>query len=244
MGIFLSKNAIEEICEEYAETYIASKSIGSLETEVDIAGLVTDFFKLKVYYVTFAEDSDNTLGHLCDGKEMVRIVIDGKVKEYIFPKNTILLSSRLKDPTEKARRRFTLAHELFHYIDTLMNGYPIEEYMLALSAGRMKNVSLEKIIAEREWRADRGAAALLMPRSLVMKVYHDIVGFEKIPVYGSDMFMPEDREHIYMIADRLGVSFTAMMIRLREFGMFDRHKTSELVMMTINAAIRERNSEH
>ena len=245
MGIFLSKRSIEEICEELAESYMATKSIGTLETEVDIAGLVTGYFKLRVYYVTFADDNDEeTLGHLCDGREMVSLVIDGKAKDYIFPKNTILLSVKLKAPNERARRRFTLAHELFHYIDCLMNGYPIEEYMNALASGRRTSVSLEKIVSDREWRADRGAAALLMPKQLVLKVYHEIVGVEKIAVYGSDTFMPEDRERIFMIADRLGVSFTALMIRLREFGMLAQHKTSELVMMTITAAIKERACEH
>ena len=49
----------------------------------------------------------------------------------------------------------------------------------------------------------------------------------KIPVYGDCVFLPEIKPSMQSMADELGVSFTAMLIQLRKYGLLEERDMAE-----------------
>lgn len=225
-----TKKEIDELCEFIVKAYEGDEYI---EKPVNIAGLATNYFKLKVYYVKFADSTKERLGCISNGTSLYRLIYNEKISSYCFPKDTILLDTSLK--TDRSRRRFTLAHEIYHYIDSIINGnQSAYGYNSKLKEEKMYDMKdLEETLSLDEWAADRGAAALLMPKGLIYATARARFSDEGIPVYGSHMMLPEDKKKIQEMADYLGVSYTALMIRLKELRLFMHHKANEYLTMAM-----------
>ena len=86
-----------------------------------------------------------------------------------------------------------------------------------------------------EWAADRGAAALLMPKNLVYTTARAIIGDYCIPIFGSNIVLDNDKQKIAQMAKYLGVSYTAMFIRLKELRLFNYRSAKEYLKMTMEA---------
>ena len=54
-----------------------------------------------------------------------------------------------------------------------------------------------------------------------------IYGGRRLPIYGSGVLHPREKVIIQKMADSMGVSFTALVIRLRGFGMLNYHPLEE-----------------
>lgn len=76
----------------------------------------------------------------------------------------------------------------------------------------------------RECQADRGAAALLMPATLLRNTCIQFTGNKTIRLYGENVFTTKDKEILQDIAEYLGVSFTALIIRMKQMKMFEKHQ--------------------
>ena len=226
-----TRKEINELCESIIKLYEGEEYI---EKPVDIAGLATKYFKLKVYMVNFAVDNKERLGCITDGKSMYKLIYNGKVGSYSFPKDTILLDKSLKTDSERAKKRFTLAHEVYHYIDNVINGNQSYGYSSDLKESSVYNPDeLQESLSIREWAADCGAAALLMPKGLIHTTIRTIYEESTIPIYGNNMLKAEDKLKIVEMADFLGVSYTALFIRLKELRFFKYHKAAEYLAMTM-----------
>ena len=186
---------------------------------MDIEG-IADSLGLKVRYEELAEDDQRTIGFLADGEAPLEIWRDGKVVSFVFPLGTIVLDSSLKRENEKGKRRFTIAHEVAHYILNRHNPQPCfqrgweSEY----------NYSLEELKEQfnmQESQADKLAAALLMPDFIVVGAMEKEGVAGGIRVYGNSVVTKKDRARLDRIAERIGVSYTALMIRLRQFCLLD-----------------------
>ena len=70
---------------------------------------------------------------------------------------------------------------------------------------------------------------LLMPRFLVDRSLDEFADGKPIPLYGSNVFDPSDKLVLQRMADAMGVSYTALVIRLRGLGLLERHDLSEYV---------------
>lgn len=92
------------------------------------------------------------------------------------------------------RQRFTIAHEIAHYIFEMVQGR--EETILETRSYRHDGVS-------KEFRADSFAADLLMPKELLEKEYNSL-------------FFPTSIE----LSEKFGVSKMAMKKRLKGLGLF------------------------
>ena len=88
-----TRREIDELCESIVQKYEGENYI---EKPVDIAGLALGFFKLKVFYVRFPTEKQDRLGCLTDGKSIYKLIRNGRIGGYSFPKNTILLDISLK----------------------------------------------------------------------------------------------------------------------------------------------------
>ena len=118
---------------------------------------------------------------------------------------------------ESGRRRFTISHECAHYI--MDRAVP--------SAAFHREFDIERIYSQEDFKnlfsfhetlIDRMGAALLMPRFMVRNVVA-MHGFsEGIPVFGDSVMRTTDKLRIKQMANTMGVSFSAFLIRLRELG--------------------------
>lgn len=219
---------IDELCEKLIKEY---EGEGYDEKPVDIIGFVKNFLGLKLLIADFAEDNMNKIGFLANGTDPLKIQHNGKVTEHIFPEKTIVIDRCLTQAHYRSKMMFTIAHEAYHYIDGLMSSSPAvsafhqefdEEYSYSVD-------ELHRFMSIWECQADRGAAALLMPRKLIMNLYDEFTNGECITVYGDNIMTENSREMIRSMAEYLGVSFTALFIRLKHLNLLEFEDFSKFV---------------
>ena len=80
-----------------------------------------------------------------------------------------------------------------------------------------------------EFFADKMAACLLMPRFIIEKAMRNYYKNKLIPVYGNNIFAAEDKVKLRKMADDIGVSYSALVIRLKNLCFFDYHETAEYI---------------
>lgn len=78
-----------------------------------------------------------------------------------------------------------------------------------------------------ETQADKLAAALLMPRFIVEIALTDFNSGNRIWIFVTQVFVPEERTTINKMAAQIGVSYTALLIRLKQLGMLEYHPLEE-----------------
>ena len=184
---------------------------------VDIEGFVTDFLKLPLLYRSFAEQDTDKIGFIADGITPLRVYEDGAACLCVFPKGTIVIERYLRRENESGRRRFTISHECAHYI--MDRAVPSAAFHREFDGERAyTQEDFKNLFSFRETQVDRMGAALLMPRFMVRNVVamYGFVG--GIPVFGDSVMRTTDKLRIKQMANTMGVSFSAFLIRLRELG--------------------------
>jgi len=80
-----------------------------------------------------------------------------------------------------------------------------------------------------EAQTDRLASVLLMPRFLVVQVVKEERQGKNIPLYGSTVLKSGDKLSVQNMANQMGVTFTALLIRLRELCLIEYRSISEYI---------------
>lgn len=88
---------------------------------------------------------------------------------------------------------------------------------------------LAAIMNIRECQADRGAAALLMPATLLRNTCVQFTGNKPLRIYGENVFTSKDKDIVQDMAEYLGVSFTALIIRMKQMKLFEKHRMDEYI---------------
>lgn len=219
MKIF-SYDEIDALGEGLILQYLGAEAAQT--TCVDIEGFVTDFLKLPLLYRAFAENDTDKIGFIADGITPLRIYENQKPVERVYPKGTIVIERCLRREHESGRRRFTISHESAHYV--LDRTVPYVSFHREFDKER--NYSPEdfrNLFSFKEAQVDRMGAAILMPKFMVKNVMAIHSCPDRFPVFGDGVLKPTDKLRIKEMANTMGVSFTAFMIRLRELGyLYDR----------------------
>ena len=197
MRNFLSRAEADEICDSLMERYHEGKGVPC----VDIDGFVKDVLHCPVFYEAFAEKDLDKIGFCGDGISKLKVYREGKPVSVVFPRDTIVLERYLLRAEEQNRRRFTLAHEAGHVLANRMG------------AGQTAYFHL--------------AASLLMPRFLVRQELERHTEGKCLPVYGERVFRPQEKAILSEMARAMGVSYTALVIRLDNLGVLSHHPLSE-----------------
>lgn len=219
MRSYISYDELEELGETIVRTYM-NKTRRFNAHCVDIDGLVTDYLGLTVIYETIAEDDPNKIAFLSNGKRPLKVIRNGTTVPIVFPKNTVVLDKVLLNENESSRRRFTLSHEGAHSVIAKQN--PMQDvgcFHNEFDPQRIYTFEEQKeLLSFSEAQADRLGSIFLMPRfilKMVMKKYNCEDGLK---VYGWNVFAPEDKIKLRKIADCMGVSYQALVIRLKTLG--------------------------
>ena len=231
----MSRAEIEEISEGLIKLY-AQKYRNKAVQYIDIEHFITEFLLLHIEYASFAEDDCGRIGFMADGETSLLIHNDGKIIPFVFPKDTIVLDKILLSEKEHGRRRFTMAHEASHHILCKMYSVP--------STGRFhtefdseRNYSKDELVqmsASAEWQADTMGAALLMPRYIIENAMAKFHNSQPIKMYGNSTITQKDKVIIRNMAIYVGVSYTALLIRLKELDMLEYHDISEYISTELN----------
>jgi hypothetical protein len=129
------------------------------------------------------------------------------------PRNIVLLDESLYSLyAVPGRRRYTLAHECAHHIlwrDAATHGrQSTATHSMRSSSGYSRT----------EWQANALAAAILMPPGLVARHMRDCSGRDRRVVSYDGHFTIPDKQVLTYLSTSLGVSWSALIIRLRQLG--------------------------
>ncbi len=209
--------------EQIAEYVIAGFTAGEKRpaASIDIIRLATRYLRLPIRQEVFAGPDANSKGYLSDGIWRLCVLRNGSLQAIAFPANTIVINSSVHPDMTAPGARFTVAHEAAHY---LLELYRIGEIDIdPRYPGRLRECAAyengQKTFNEN--RVDRLAATLLMPASVVTRHYQAVFGDDTVRVYGDSRLKPEDAKKIKTMGQRMGVSFSALCIRLRDMHFFD-----------------------
>ena len=230
MSNYLSRAELEEISEGLIRVYAAQHKNKVIQS-IDIEHFITDFLKLRIEYTAFAENDSGRIGFLADGQTPLLIYQDGRIIPFIFPKDTIVLDKFLLAEKEQGRRRFTMAHEASHHIlERMHNDTNAARFHTEFDNERVYTQNeLAQMFASVEWQADTMGASLLMPKFIVENALAKFTNSKPIKIYGDTTFAKRDKEIIRKMANYLGVSYTALVIRLRSLDMLEYHDISEYI---------------
>ncbi len=225
MNSLISNRELDELGDGLVRHYLAHSGMQATARCIDIEGLA-NFLGLTVTYETFAEKDFDKIGFLSDGKTPLLVRRNGRIVSFLFPLGTIVLDVSLHADKESGRCRFTIAHEIAHFM--IDQHRPAAQYHRTFDAEKKYSVAeMNELFNIVENQADRLAAAILMPRFTVDRALDDFYKGKRIPVYGQNIIAPKEDKAISRMAAQIGVSYSAMLIRLRQFGLLDYHPVDE-----------------
>jgi len=237
-SLYFRNVEIDEICEGLVRQY-EGKAYGT--RPINIVDFALHYFNMRIIYAQIAEEDANRLSFLADGHTPLKVLYDGRILEYVFPEKTIVLDRFLKLSPERCRRYFCIAHEIYHLIDRLLTGSPVAAAFHTEFDGEQHYTieELSGLLNIRECQADRGAAALLMPAGLLKNTYMQFANGRMLSVYGHNVFSQEDKGILQRMAEYLGVSYTALVIRMQQMKMFEKHGLDEYISTELHLGTKE-----
>lgn len=195
---------------------------------VDIDRLASDYLGLTVRYEDLSQD-----GHILGVTSYARCKLKLAHTQIDLRPSTVLLDRSLM-PNNKSscsqigRRRFTLAHECAHQI--------LYRYESAISQEEIcRPYACRQIFSLRElkscedwneWQANALGASLLLPEHLLKQAMFFFTSSGKLTHFGG-AFPPEEYKKLDSISRFLGVSHTALLIRLKQLGFLEERGAGE-----------------
>lgn len=220
---------IEEFCSFLIKGYMETTT---KTDSTDIDDFVSRELGYKVTYESFADSDSDALGFTSDGSTAIYVNRDGERQLVLFPAKRIILDKVLLRKEYEHKRRFVLAHEAGHIIAHKKYGAPLECFNRDYGdASGKTRTQLRECMSVDESRANRIAAALLMPTFLINEAFRKYNNGRRIRKYGTAQFLPEDREVMQKISNQLNVSYAALFYRLRDLDCFENHSMEEYLQI-------------
>ena len=224
----LSNQEIDELGEGVYSSFVKSQPLNSLC--VDIEGLA-EYLGMTIEYADFAEKDRERLGFLSNGIKGLAVRKNGRTETIVYPYKTIVLQQYLLNDHESGRKRFTIAHEISHYLlGKLEPGNAQASYRYEFDSEKeYSKTEFDGMFSVNEVFADRLAAAILMPKANIRKAIQRFAEGRNFTIYGTSIILPEDKIRMQIMANGIGVSFSALKIKLRQLGYIERKSIDELI---------------
>ena len=226
----MSNVEIEEFCEAMDLDYI--RKFNAPTDYIDIRGLMTNYLGLEIEFESIVEDDETITAFIANGTRELKIMKDGKVTTVLYPQNTVVIDKCYLAPEQRERCRFNMAHEAGHYLMNKLCNTNVASFNRDMTTFILTN-QLHDAFNISEARANKIAAAILLPHFVVSNALVKFNDGEPIKLYGENVFSPESRIVVKQMADLLGVSIQTLFIRLRQFGMIDYRPIDELLAKQI-----------
>jgi len=216
----LSYSDIEKIA--IAELYrFMSPAIDAKGVRAIVIGtFASSYLQMQIKY-TRLSDCGKVLGITTYADADIILRRNYRNETIYVPAKTILLDECLSPPdiwgkpdNASKQRQFTIAHECAHQI--LYRRMPEDErrkFDMKYSKRIMTIQEMKTVEDWREWQANALAAALIMPK----KYIELLLGNRRLFLFGNRMNIP-DNIVFRNIGNRLGVSQTALKLRLKQLG--------------------------
>ena len=222
----LSRADIEAIAERVLKAYYQLPQNKDAEIyRINPEQLVTELLGLKVEYEHLSYDR-HILGATTTAPMMIEIYMgDDTEQHYELDGNTILIERDLRDDCiQLGRCNFSLAHEGSHQILKML--YP-HDYDASPQTQKVHyyqaNSEKRRPIADwYEWQANALASAILLPQDLICRGMYMFSLGEKVKTLNK-VFFPKEYEHFSDMASFLGVSKTALAIRMKQLGLLENN---------------------
>jgi len=221
--MILSRAQLEDIGAAVINDFCGS--IDGQFSAIDIDRLASDYLKLHVSFTRLSED-----GSLCGitayADTEFRLDCGGYVKTIPLMQNQVLLDSSFIEPSQChklcGKRRFTLSHECAHHIlfqlETDEEKAACRRLYSARHAYSLRDLKTKE--DWNEWQANVLGAAILMPPQLIDFLMFRMACSRRLVCYGN-YFNYQDLMSLNNICRFLGVSKTALVIRLRELDFIE-----------------------
>jgi len=219
---FMSNDEIELTCSQMLDQYFSSIGAGNkVLPSIDIDSFVLNYLHCTVVYESIAAKS-NCLGFVSDGVTKIRIYRNGRKRDVVYDRDTIVLDKYLTTPGNESKRRFVLGHEAGHVITSRIYGNQAAYHNHAFDAEANFNQQLlTDEFSIYEIQADRISACLLMPKHIVLKYLETYLNTHKVTRYENYGISKYDQSMLLRIANEMKVSITALMIRLKELNLIE-----------------------
>ena len=219
---FMNNDEIELTCSQMLDQYFTS--IGAknkILPSIDIDSFVMNYLHCTVVYESIAANS-NCLGFASDGVAKIWISRNGRKREVLYPRDTIVLDKYLTTPGNESKRRFVLGHEAGHVITSRIYGNQAayHNHVFDNEANYNQQLLIDQFNIY-EIQADRISACLLMPKPVVLKYLETYLNTHKVIKYEEVGISRYDQSMLLRIASEMKVSITALMIRLKELNLIE-----------------------
>lgn len=218
----LSRKDIEAISERVIMAYqMMPENKGKVMNKVDPELLVHGLLGLTIDYKHLSLD-DSILGLTAFDETDIQIYDDAEDSYYLDSQTVLIERDLLLKEECQGRRNFTIMHEGSHQIYKML--YP-REYGVAYRTApihyyRLQSIRSRKITDWAEWQANSLASYLLLPRECVERSMF-MFGFgEKIHMLNR-VYAQKSYERFVDMSIFLGVSKTALAIRLKQLGLLE-----------------------
>lgn len=224
--VYLSRIDLENIGARVIRAYKKLPEVrGQLFDYVDIDYLINALLGLRIDYSHLSPDG-NTLG-LTSFCEIGIEVFSKEPKQsdelyYMLDGKTILIEKDLvSEGANIGRRNYTVAHEGCHHILKML--YP-HNYAAQTSNRTVHCYNRERspIVDWEEWQVDTLAGIILMPSECVNRCMERFGLGSQIRLLNR-VFAAADYQRFEDMADFMGVSKTALSIRLAQLGKISRN---------------------
>ena len=217
--VILSRKDIEKISRKVLARYLAL-------TEQKLTCIDPVDFAEKLYGIRFVITDISVTGMLLGVTSFSDISItipcgNGYGRTFELDGKVAYIDQRLEQQSNPGRLNFTLMHEVAHQV---LGEYFPEEYNFQTQPiiCRYADESYRRPICWPEWQTNVLASCLLMPKELIRK-HMAALGMGSTIKRLNRVFSPGDYRLFTQLADMLGVSKTALSIRLNHLGMVARN---------------------
>jgi len=226
-GLFLLRNKdyediAEKVLKEYAPYMLTEVRELDLEKLADALGLLIDEEYLSI--------DGSILGAIAfEDTEELYYDFAMRPKKVKMGQGQILIDPRLNGLYSYGRRRYTIAHEIGHWLTQRTYHSPTnQQYEYRKSVVVCRSESIENASKNKDWveiQANRTAASLLMPKENFINTAEEIISHAGLLgncLQESRIREERSREVISAIAKCYGVSKKAAEIRLSQLNLIKR----------------------
>ncbi|SEW38383.1 protein of unknown function [Ruminococcaceae bacterium KH2T8] len=217
----MNRGEIELLIAQMLDRYFTVKNNGKIMSSIDIDDFVLNFLECQIIYESIGTSS-NTLGYVSDGFTKLKVFRKGRIREVLFPKDTIVLDKYLCSRNMESKRRFVLGHEAGHVITNRIYHQQKAYFNREFDSLQLNN-SREMLdqFSIYEMQADHISACILMPKLTVMKHIETAFKAKKVIKYDNGTISRYDRVMLQQMANEMKVSMAALMNRLKELNLFE-----------------------